>query len=100
MNENNIPVEIKRTEEGYIAKVGKIQTGPLPTLEEARREGKELHRLEATKTRFNPMGFFIVASLVIGSIVGVGFNDWGIGVLSSIAAFFGMVVSELWITRK
>lgn len=77
---NQPEVKIERTEEGYVAKVqGKGQTGPLPSLPEARRAGEELRQI-GVKPKFPVFQFFI-----------------GIPVYGAFLAVVGMALGWSWI---
>jgi hypothetical protein len=94
--------------EKYVVVKDKVrQTGPLPE-ETARRVaadiggGAKVVPVEvkpAVKTQKSPLGIFVIASVIVGGIALVAFDDFSIAVASAIGGFFAMIVAELWMTR-
>jgi hypothetical protein len=61
---------------------------------------KTLESKPVGKSQGSPAGIFLVASIIIGVIVMAMFKEPSVAIASAIGAFFTMIVSELWITRK
>jgi hypothetical protein len=107
---NNVPnIEIKHTNDGVVAKVGKVQTGPLPNREEAYKEGVKLQKMVAQSqkdeqihpapNRNGVLILMIILAAMAGVIVGA-FTNWSISTMLLGAAFVfaGEVVAFLWST--
>jgi hypothetical protein len=107
---NNVPnIEIKHTNDGVVAKVGKVQTGPLPNREEAYREGVALQKMvvqsqkdekaHPVPSRNGVLVIMIILAVLAGVVVGA-FTEWSLSAMALGAAFVfaGEVVAFLWST--